>query len=554
MSRFPGLRSALTVAAIAAAAVVSVPAQASPAPSTSAAPSSAAYQVDGARTAVQRSAVASTGVAIDGVEHGALFVTGTPAEVAAVRKLGFTVTALPPVNSGTPSGPVTYDFPSADSGYHNYAEQNAVVDAAVTAYPALIRRQTIGASYEGRQLTTVKISDNVATDENEPEVLFTCQQHAREHLTPEMCLYIINELTSKYATDAVIRNLVDTREVWVVVSMNPDGSEYDIATGSYRSWRKNRQPNSGSSYVGTDLNRNWSYQWGCCGGSSGSTSSETYRGPSAFSAPETQRVRDFVNSRVVGGVQQIKTNIDFHTYSQLVLWPYGYTYNNTAPGLTATDEAAFRTLGQSMAATNGYTPQQASDLYITDGDINDWLWGVHKIFSYTFEMYPSSSGSGGGFYPPDEVIATQTSRNRAAVIQLLDASDCVYEVIGQTCGTPPPPGQTFTNGTDVSIPDAGAAVSSPITVSGLSGTASATTPVAVDIRHTYRGDLVIDLIAPDGSSYRLKNSSGSDSADNVITTYTVNLSTEAKNGTWRLQVRDVYATDVGYINSWSITL
>src|SRR4029450_8945261 len=106
-----------------------------------------------------------------------------------------------------------------------------------------------------------------------------------------------------------------------------------------------------------------------------------------------------------------------------------HTHNNTAPGLTATDEAAFRPLGQSMAATNGYTPQQASDLYITDGDINDWLWGVHKTFSYTFEMYPSSSGSGGGFYPPDEVIATQTSRNRAAVIQLLDASDCVYEVI-----------------------------------------------------------------------------------------------------------------------------
>ena len=78
--------------------------------------------------------------------------------------------------------------------------------------------------------------------------------------------------------------------------------------------------------------------------------------------------------------------------------------------------------------------------------------------------------------------------------------------------------------------------------------------MAVDIRHTYRGDLVIDLLAPDGSSYRLKNSSGSDSADNVITTYSANVSTETKNGTWRLQVRDVYSTDTGYINSWSITV
>ncbi len=122
-------------------------------------------------------------------------------------------------------------------------------------------------------------------------------------------------------------------------------------------------------------------------------------------------------------------------------------------------------------------------------------------------------------------------------------------------GTQPPVGQTFTNNTDVAIPDyPAAAVNSPISVTGLSGNAGSAVPIAVDIRHTYRGDLVIDLIAPDGSAYRLKNSSSSDSADNVITTYTVNLSSELKNGTWRLQVRDVYSVDTGYINSWSITL
>ena len=78
--------------------------------------------------------------------------------------------------------------------------------------------------------------------------------------------------------------------------------------------------------------------------------------------------------------------------------------------------------------------------------------------------------------------------------------------------------------------------------------------VAVNIVHTYRGDLVIDLVAPDGSAYRLKNSSILDSADNVNTTYTVNLSSEAANGVWRLRVQDVYAGDTGYINSWSLTL
>jgi carboxypeptidase T len=429
-SRAARLALVLTVAgAVATAtAVATVPAAAAPSrPAAPAAAAPALHQVDGVRTPAQRDAVARTGVAIVEAGHGSVTVTGSPAELAAVRRLGLTVTALP---SALPTGPVTSGFPTADAGYHDYAELTAELDRVATAYPALARRTSIGTSYGGRQLWLTKISDNVATDENEPEVLFTCGQHAREHLTIEMCLYLVNELTSKYATDSRIRGLVDSREIWVVTNVNPDGSEYDVASGSYRSWRKNRQPNSGSSYVGTDLNRNWSYQWGCCGGSSGSTSSDTYRGPSAFSAPETARVRDFVNSRVVGGRQQITANIDFHTYSQLVLWPYGYTRADTAPGLDVDQQAALATLGRNMAATNGYTPEQASDLYITDGDINDWLWGQYRIFSYTFEMYPSSS-SGGGFYPPDEVIVRETSRNRAATLLLLDAADCPYEVIGK---------------------------------------------------------------------------------------------------------------------------
>jgi hypothetical protein len=308
-------------------------------------------------------------------------------------------------------------------------------------------RFSLGTSYEGRQLWAVKISDNPEVDEAEPEVLFTASQHAREHLTVEMALYLLNELSSKYASDTRIKNVVDSREIWIVFNLNPDGAEYDVATGSYRSWRKNRQPNAGSSAVGTDLNRNWSYRWGCCGGSSGSFSSETYRGASAFSAPETQRVRDFTNSRVIGGVQQIKAGIDFHTYSELVLWPYGYTTADTAAGLTADDRSALATLGQSMAASNGFTPEQASDLYIADGTIDDWMWGTYKIFHYTFELYPRTSSP--GFYPPDEVIPTQTSRNRDAVLQLLEAADCPYKVIGkqaQYCGTGgPAPVTLFTD-------------------------------------------------------------------------------------------------------------
>ncbi|MET8362293.1 S8 family serine peptidase [Micromonospora sp. NPDC005252] len=127
--------------------------------------------------------------------------------------------------------------------------------------------------------------------------------------------------------------------------------------------------------------------------------------------------------------------------------------------------------------------------------------------------------------------------------------------VGSGGTTPPPPtGCTGTNGTDVSIPDAGAAVTSSITIAGCGRNASSASTVAVDIVHTYRGDLVIDLLAPDGSAYRLKNSSTSDSADNVNTTYTANVSGEAADGTWRLQVRDTYSADTGYINSWTLTV
>ncbi|HEX6360041.1 M14 family metallopeptidase [Actinophytocola sp.] len=511
----------------------------------------AEYLVPGADTAKERNAVAATGAVVNSFEHGSLNITATPEEIAQIRELGLEPEqqdAMPQANDASP-----LDFPSADSNYHNFTEMTAVINQAVADHPSILSKTVIGRSHENREMVAIKISDNVGTDEAEPEVLFTHHQHAREHLTVEMALYLINELTDRYGTDSAITNAVNSREIWIIPDLNPDGGEWDIRTGSYAGWRKNRQPNSGSSNVGTDLNRNWPYQWGCCGGSSGTTSSDTYRGPSPSSSPEVTNVINFVRGRIVGGVQQIKTNIDFHTFSELVLWPFGYTNSNTAPGMTQNEYNTFATLGQRMAATNNYTPEQASDLYITDGSIDDWLWGDQRIYSYTFEMYPSSGGLS-GFYPPDEVIAAQTSRNRAAVLMLLDYSDCPARVINLTCDgtTPPPDGPTFENAGDVTIPDAGAAVSSSIAVTGVTGNAPSDLSVSVDIKHTYRGDLQVDLVAPDGTAYRLKSTSTSDSADNVIATYTVNASSEVANGTWRLQVRDLYSADTGYIDSWRL--
>ncbi|MFD8043554.1 carboxypeptidase [Streptomyces sp. WAC 05379] len=379
-----------------------------------------------ARTALQR-----TGVTVDATDDHGVVVSGRADQIKKLRSLGYDVTPLGavPDRSAGEDDVRLYDFPSGDSRYHNYAEMTSEINSIVSANPSIASQRVIGTSYQGRNIVAIKISDNVGTDEAEPEVLFTHHQHAREHLTVEMALYLLRELTSDYGSDSRVTGLVNNREIWIVPDLNPDGGEYDIATGSYRSWRKNRQPNSGSSAVGTDLNRNWAYRWGCCGGSSGSTSSETYRGTSAESAPEVKVVANFVRTRVVGGKQQITAGIDFHTYSELVLWPFGYTYSDTTTGMTADDRNAFAAVGQKMAASNGYTPEQASDLYITDGSIDDWLWGNQKIFSYTFEMYPRSGG--GGFYPPDEVIERETSRNRDAVLQLLENADCMYRSIGK---------------------------------------------------------------------------------------------------------------------------
>src|SRR5687767_1927117 len=399
-----------------------------------------------------RSAIAATGALILEVGHDYVLVEANTQEKRAIERVVGKVIAKP-----TFAQAEALAFPAADSAYHDYAEMVAEIQQAEADHGTIFDLFPMGTSYEGRTIWAGKISDNVGIDEDEPEVLFTHHQHAREHLTVEMALYTLKMLTDEYGVNSQITNLVNTREIWMVFDMNPDGGEYDIATGTYRSWRKNRQPNAGSQYVGTDLNRNWNYRWGCCGGSSGTFSSETYRGAAPFSAPETTVVSNFVNSRVIGGEQQIMVAIDFHTYQELVLWPYGYTFTDVPADMTQDDHDVLVTMGQAMAATNGYTPEQASDLYITDGTINDWLYGVHGIMNYTFEMYPRTSTQG-GFYPPDEVIPTQTSRNRAALLYSIEQADCPCDVIGkgaQSCG-----GGTTPVNTGLLSPTASAAVTS----------------------------------------------------------------------------------------------
>ncbi len=397
----------------------------------------AEYVLVGPDSKADLNAIAATGAAINVIEDGKVYVSATASELRRIAALGFVATkTYVPTDRGDDDEGGGRDFPPADSGYHNYAELTAEVNALVAAHPNIAKKYSYGTSYEGRDLMVIKISDNVAVDENEPEALFDAHQHAREHLTVEMAIYLLHMLIDNYGTEQRVTNIVNSREIWIAPDVNPDGGEYDIASGSYRSWRKNRQLNAGSSYIGTDLNRNWAYRWNGSSGSSGNPGSDTYRGAAPFSAPETQKLADWVRSRVVDGKQQIRVGIDFHTYSELVLWPFGYTEETHPANMSADEYDTFKTIGQQMASTNGYTPEQSSELYVADGDILDWLWGDQRIFAYTFELYPGSFG-GGGFYPPDEVIDRETARNKEAVLKLLEYAACPYQAIGkegQYCG------------------------------------------------------------------------------------------------------------------------
>ncbi|MFD6950580.1 carboxypeptidase [Nocardiopsis sp. TSRI0078] len=377
------------------------------------------YEVHGVRTAQERTAIAATGAAIDQVGDDSVLVTATPDDAAEIGRLGHGVEEFDP--------PVPFNSP--DPGYTTYAELLGVVDQVVADHPGIAERSVIGRSHEGRDLVAVKISDDVDTDEDQPEVLFVHAQHAREHLTVEMAVHLMRMLTDGYGSDPRITDLVDSREIWILPNVNPDGSEYDMSGTRWRNWRKNRQPNQGSSALGTDLNRNWDYMWGCCGGSSGDPRSITYRGPYPESATEVRVIADFVRGRVVGGEQQITAAVDFHTYSELILWPFGHTYSDVAEGMTREEYETHAALGEYMADANGYTPQQSSDLYVTDGSINDWLWGDQRIVNFTYEMYPSSAWEG-GFYPPSSVVERETARNEEAVLRLLDYADCPYRIIG----------------------------------------------------------------------------------------------------------------------------
>ena len=175
--------------------------------------------------------------------------------------------------------------------------------------------------------------------------------------------------------------------------------------------------------MGVDLNRNYGYFWGYDDiGSSPMTSSDTYRGTSGFSEPETQAVRDFVTAR-----KKATVLLTYHTFSELILWPWGYTNSDIS---NATDLKVFETMGKKMATWNHYTPEKSSDLYKTTGDTTDWAYAERKIFAFTFELTPTSMFSG-GFYPGAKAIQPTFDANLEPALYMIQNSINPYDLVSE---------------------------------------------------------------------------------------------------------------------------
>lgn len=292
--------------------------------------------------------------------------------------------------------------------YHTYTEIDSDLHALAAAHSQIAQVSSIGKSLEGRELWAVKISDNVAAQEGEARVIFLGGHHAREWIAVDVPFLLADHLLNEYGTNPQITALVDNAEIWIVPMVNPDGHQYSVA--SQRLWRKNRR-NNGDGSFGVDLNRNYGYQWGGPG-SSGDTFSEIYRGPAAFSEPETQAVRDFVQAHPPRAL------ISYHNFSQLILYPWGHT-NNPPPRRGLLDSLAVA-MANRMRDVHGenYTPEQASDLYLASGDTIDWLFGVLAVPGFTIELRPRSSVP--GFELPETQIQPTFEENLPAALFLID--------------------------------------------------------------------------------------------------------------------------------------
>ena len=301
-----------------------------------------------------------------------------------------------------------------DSFYDDFrtlSELYGRLDQIIADHGDLASGVIIGQTHEGRNIRGVVLN---AGGGDKPAVLFNGCQHAREWISPMTTINIADSLADGYGVDPTITALLDKLEVIVIPVINPDGFEYTYASGGDRYWRKNRRNNAGSC-EGVDLNRNWDADWN--GGESTSTDpcSDIYVGPSPMSEPEVAALGNYCLSH-----GNIRAQIDFHSYSQLVLEPRGYT---TVPPPDWDElHAVGGAISDAIAAVHGkyYTHDNPCYiLYCASGTLIDWPYEQYDALSFTIELRPGS-GDPGGFDPSPSEIRPCAEENFDGVLALME--------------------------------------------------------------------------------------------------------------------------------------
>lgn len=301
---------------------------------------------------------------------------------------------------------LVFTFPQSilrgpDPEYMNPQKVSDRLAEVARRYPELVQLKQIGESFEKRPIWALKISDNPQVDEPaEPVLFFNSMHHAREIMTPEVTIDMIEYLVTRYESDAQVRRWVDGSAIWVVPMLNVDGNHHVWTKDSM--WRKNLRGG-----FGVDLNRNYPTNWNACNGSSGAKWSQTYRGEFAASEPETVVMMDFVKD-----IRPV-FSISYHAFSEMVLYPYGCRPNRAQ--MPEVVEGLGREMGERLGYSVG-TPWEL--LYNADGGDIDWLHQEMQVIPYVIEVNSSAQG---GFHPDYARWRDATvEKNRAGWMLLLD--------------------------------------------------------------------------------------------------------------------------------------
>ena len=310
------------------------------------------------------------------------------------------------------------------TAYKTYDQYNAYTDTLIAAYPGMVSRVALGNSLQGNAVWAIRIA-SPGSAATKPAFFFFALQHSREWVTGMAAMYIAEQLASGNNADPQTARALQTYQFFIVPIANPDGYKYTWSTN--RLWRKNRRTNAGGSF-GVDLNRNWSQGWGSNNGSSGTPSNDTYRGTAAFSEPETQLLRDFVVAR-----PYIRSMLDVHSYSQLILSPWGYTSTLPTNASLYTDlNATFKSGVQSPFATPYTAGPTYTTIYPVSGGSTDWgaaqsrlAWGMECRDTGTF-----------GFELPAAQIVPQGQELLKGILNLIDSTSGPVHMVFPS-GQPP---------------------------------------------------------------------------------------------------------------------